>query len=42
MICGITIAILLVIYEYGVRYTFIGTMLNGKKYRGNPPETSSA
>jgi len=25
-----------VIYEYAVRYTWIGTMLNGKKIRRNP------
>ncbi len=29
-----TIAIALVVYEVGVRYTPIGTMLNGKKQRG--------
>jgi len=34
IICLTTTAILLVMYEYVVRYTFIGTMLNGKKVRG--------
>ncbi|MBC8872957.1 MAG: acyltransferase family protein [Planctomycetes bacterium] len=38
IICVATVSVLLVIYEYGVRYTFVGTMLNGKKYRGNPPK----
>jgi hypothetical protein len=33
VICAVTVAVLLVIYEYGVRYTLIGTMLNGKRYR---------
>jgi len=33
LICTVTFTVLLVVYEYGVRYTFIGTMLNGKKYR---------
>ena len=31
-----TIAIALVVYEVGVRYTPIGTMLNGKKRRADP------
>ena len=40
LICAVTSAVLLVIYEYAVRYTFIGTMLNGKKVRVPlPPET---
>ena len=42
LICVATVTILLVVYEYGVRYTFIGTMLNGKRYRGNPPEPDLA
>jgi hypothetical protein len=42
VICAITLAVLLVIYEYGVRYTFIGTMLNGKKYRQKPPVPEAA
>jgi hypothetical protein len=33
LICVVTVGVLLVIYEYGVRYTLIGTMLNGKRYR---------
>ena len=35
-ICAVSTAALLVIYEYAVRYTWIGTMLNGKKIRRNP------
>ncbi len=31
-----TIAIAVVVYELGIRYTPIGTMLNGKKRRGQP------
>ncbi len=42
VICVATVTILFVMYEYGVRYTFIGTMLNGKRYRGNPPEPGPA
>ena len=38
-ICGVTVAILLPLYEHCVRYTFIGTLLNGKKTRSKkvPP-----
>jgi peptidoglycan/LPS O-acetylase OafA/YrhL len=32
-ICVLTTALLLGMYEYGVRYTWIGTMLNGRKFR---------
>ena len=32
-ICAITATILLVTYRYMVRYSFIGTILNGKKVR---------
>jgi peptidoglycan/LPS O-acetylase OafA/YrhL len=35
-ICTVSTVTLLVIYEYAVRYTWIGTMLNGKKIRRNP------
>lgn len=35
--CVITTAILLVLYEIMVRYTWIGTMLNGKKTRKQTP-----
>ena len=35
-ICTVSTVALLVIYEYAVRYTWIGTMLNGKKIRRNP------
>jgi peptidoglycan/LPS O-acetylase OafA/YrhL len=38
-ICITTAAILLIIYEIMVRYTWIGTMLNGKKYRQKLPPT---
>ena len=31
--CVLTVGILLVMYEYLVRYTFIGTLLNGKRTR---------
>lgn len=42
IICVTTVAILLLVYEYCVRYTFIGTMLNGKRYRGTPSEPKPA
>lgn len=32
-ICAVSTAALLVIYEYAIRYTFIGAMLNGRKTR---------
>jgi hypothetical protein len=32
----VSTGVLLLIYEYAVRYTLIGTMLNGKKTRYNP------
>jgi len=32
-ICAVSTAALLIIYEYAVRYTWVGTMLNGKKTR---------
>ena len=35
-ICMVSTGVLLLIYEYAVRYTLIGTMLNGKKTRHNP------
>ena len=31
--CTITISLLLLIYELGIRYTFIGTVLNGRRTR---------
>ena len=36
-ICAVTTGILLVLYEIMVRYTWIGTMLNGKKTRKRTP-----
>ena len=38
LVCVVVTGVLLVTYEYMVRYTLIGTMLNGKKTR---PETVS-
>jgi len=35
-ICMVSTGALLLIYEYAVRYTWIGTMLNGKKTRHYP------
>ena len=35
--CAATTLPLLLIYELGVRYTFIGTMLNGKRTRKQSP-----
>jgi|TARA_B100000959_G_scaffold34497_1_gene32759 peptidoglycan/LPS O-acetylase OafA/YrhL len=32
-ICTVTVGILLLIYEYAIRYTWVGTMLNGKRTR---------
>jgi hypothetical protein len=29
----LTVGILLLIYEYAIRYTWVGTMLNGKRTR---------
>ncbi|MBC8243664.1 MAG: acyltransferase family protein, partial [Verrucomicrobia bacterium] len=39
VICSVSTAVLLAVYEVAVRYTWIGTMLNGKKTR---PETGGA
>ena len=36
LICVAVPGILLVIYEWGVRYTWIGTLLNGKRVRVRP------
>jgi len=33
LVCGLTFAVLIFVYEYAVRYTFVGTVLNGKKTR---------
>ena len=32
-ICALTMGSLLLIYEYAIRYTWVGTMLNGKRTR---------
>ena len=32
-ICIVTLALLLAVYEFAVRYTWIGAMLNGRKSR---------
>ena len=31
--CIVTLALLLAVYEFAVRYTWIGAMLNGRKSR---------
>ena len=33
LVCGVTVGLLLLMYEYVIRYTFVGTMLNGKLKR---------
>ena len=33
LVCGVTVGLLLLMYEYVIRYTFIGTLLNGKRTR---------
>ena len=35
LVCFLTTTILLLSYRYFIRYTWIGTMLNGKRYRAN-------
>ena len=35
LICGATVAVLLILYRYGVRYTLIGTTLNGPRPHTN-------
>ena len=35
LVCTVTTSVLLVMYEYLIRYSPIGTMLNGKKVRGS-------
>lgn len=36
-----TMAVLLLSYEYCVRYTFLGVILNGRKYRSRPPKNQA-
>lgn len=38
LLVAVTSAALLLIYEWGVRYTPIGTLLNGKRVRARPVE----
>ena len=33
LVCGVTVGLLLIMYEYVIRYTFVGTMLIGKRTR---------
>ena len=33
LVCGVTVGLLLLMYEYVIRYTFVGTLLNGKRTR---------
>ena len=40
LVCGASTGILLVIYEWGVRYTFVGAVLNGRKRRDSSPNPS--
>ena len=37
LICALTVGGLMVIYEFIIRYTFIGTLLNGKRTREQSP-----
>jgi len=41
-ICAFTTGVLLIVYEYAVRYTFIGTALNGRRTRVEAPPSSRA
>jgi peptidoglycan/LPS O-acetylase OafA/YrhL len=42
LVCALTFAILIVVYEHLVRYTIIGTVLNGKKTRPEPASSALA
>jgi glucans biosynthesis protein C len=42
LVLAATIAVLLPLYRYGVRPTFIGAMLNGRKYRSALTATAAA
>ena len=33
LVCSVTVGLLLLMYEYVIRYTFVGTLLNGKRTR---------
>jgi peptidoglycan/LPS O-acetylase OafA/YrhL len=41
LVCTTTFALLILIYEYGIRYSPIGTLLNGPKTRTRPEEQPS-
>lgn len=42
IITGVSMALLLITYEWCVRYTFIGAILNGRKHRQSWPEATEA
>lgn len=42
LVCGATFAGLLIAYEFAVRYTWVGALLNGRKARSSAPEGGRA